>query len=449
MASHLVHMCPIPRPSGLCRQRLLQVPLNYNKPHGEEAIIPLVKIPAQHNSSDGSYKGMLLTNPGGFGLSGVDFIRDAGDIVLAAVGTNWDIVGFDVRGVGSSVPLADCGNSTSTTTSLDISLRSVPRLSGEFHQARIDAGIELGERCQQKMGGEKDAGPHMSSAIIARDQLHIVEAYARTCEARRAPDEGKLLNYFSMSYGTFAGQTFATLFPDRVGLMLMDAVYGLMTPESDTTFVERAIADVDGAIATFFVYCHLAGPEKCKYATGSRPLDTFNRFKKSYAQLDSSQAGLGVPADILEQSLVAFKLLLFNCLYTPVTTFPVLDNALVALEEALAAGTLLDWIEAVNEPVSGGVGVEDIFNSVFPLAMSCPEMKNEWFGKPLSEFKPTMERISKMSIIGDLLPAIQLLGCAGWSIDSVEIFQGPYGGNTKTPILFSSNSYDPVTPKSK
>ena len=38
-----------------------------------------------------------------------------------------------------------------------------------------------------------------------------------------ALDQGPLLNYMGYSYGTALGATFAAMFPDRVGRMILEA----------------------------------------------------------------------------------------------------------------------------------------------------------------------------------------------------------------------------------
>lgn len=41
-----------------------QVPLDYTRPKGSKAAVPLIKISAEKNSPNGTYQGMLLINPG-------------------------------------------------------------------------------------------------------------------------------------------------------------------------------------------------------------------------------------------------------------------------------------------------------------------------------------------------------------------------------------------------
>ncbi len=78
--------------------------MNWAEPGQASISLALIRHPAS-----GTSHGSLLVNPGGPGASGVDFIRDS---LSYAVGPkleqDYDIVGFDPRGVGASSSV-DCG----------------------------------------------------------------------------------------------------------------------------------------------------------------------------------------------------------------------------------------------------------------------------------------------------------------------------------------------------
>jgi hypothetical protein len=61
----------------------LEVPLDYKKPDGTKITIALIRIPAD---KEFDYQGILLTNPGGPGGSGFDFLVSSGEELLNEVG---------------------------------------------------------------------------------------------------------------------------------------------------------------------------------------------------------------------------------------------------------------------------------------------------------------------------------------------------------------------------
>lgn len=162
---------------------------------------------------------MILLNPGGPGGSGISEGLEDGVFIQSIVGTNWDIVGFDTRGMWLSEPVTNC--SSNITANRKLGSRSVPRLSDDYFTDLIEFTKEVGEQCERLVGGEKDAGPHMSTATVARDMLSIVNAFGETEESRRASKPSNLLNYYGISYGTFLGQTFASMFPEKVGNVVL------------------------------------------------------------------------------------------------------------------------------------------------------------------------------------------------------------------------------------
>ena len=75
----------------------LQVPLDYTNSDSGSISIALVRLPATSEP----YLGPLLMNPGGPGGSGVELVGEWGGM-WEMVFSNFDVIGFDPRGVGSS-----------------------------------------------------------------------------------------------------------------------------------------------------------------------------------------------------------------------------------------------------------------------------------------------------------------------------------------------------------
>lgn len=316
-----------------------------------------------------------------------------------------------------------------------------------FFTSYIEVGIDLGNQCQEAVGGAKDAGPHMSTTTNARDLFGIVNAFAETADGKRAEKPSHLLNYFGYSYGTFLGQVFASMFPDRVGNMVLDGVLGLELPlgENFTEFTSNA----DGVIASFFVYCFEVGSSQCSFYTGSSPLDIYNRFNESFVQLDSQRARAEnwANATDIEAALLTLKTTFYYAVASPAQIFNSLSDALVALEQALAIHNVALWTERIVALIGDPTPAGDA-NAELRLGTLCTDQSNKWYNKTLEDLRPALEHFEEVSIIGEIVSK-SMLGCLGWSIEATDVFTGPFGGDTATPILFVGNTYDPISPASE
>jgi pimeloyl-ACP methyl ester carboxylesterase len=366
-------------------------------------------------------------------------------VIQAVVGSNWDIVGFDPRGIWNSLPLANCSTHTTAKQIPTLISRFVPRVLDKYFNDWIQRGKELGVQCQNTIGGEHDIGPHMSTATVARDMLSIVDAFAQTTEGKTAVTNTSMLNYYGISYGTFLGQTFASMFPQRVGKVVLDGVVN--TEGYLTNWTSNAITHIDGIIGAFFIYCHEAGLAKCPYYNGSSAADMYTRFNQSFTQLDPQKAEREnwANATILQSALVTMKVGFLSIAQSPLSTFSTFASILVDLETALATQNLSSWVVKA----SAALGVADTNAPTdsldeWTLGVLCSDQNNRWYNKTLEDLRPQLAYLEAQSIAGEAWSKA-VLGCLGWSIKAAERFAGPFGGDTATPILFVSNTYDSVT----
>ncbi len=86
----------------------VSVPLNYSDPGGTQIKLAVSRI--EHTSSD--YQGVIVTNPGGPGGEGLNLntflipvLQQEG---FTGAADDYDWIGFDPRGVGSSIPAISC-----------------------------------------------------------------------------------------------------------------------------------------------------------------------------------------------------------------------------------------------------------------------------------------------------------------------------------------------------
>lgn len=176
------------------------VPMDYAEPDGDEIQIAALRAP-----STGKKTGSLLVNPGGPGGSGYDFVKDAaGTHFSQSVRANYDLVGFDPRGVKRSAPV----------TCMTDAERDASR--AKVYALETDAGLAAALADNKAIGAQcaEQTGPvlgHIDTVSAAKD-LDILRAVVNDSK----------LNYLGYSYGTFLGSTYASLFPDNVGRMVLD-----------------------------------------------------------------------------------------------------------------------------------------------------------------------------------------------------------------------------------
>ena len=205
-----------------CRESMrcaeIDVPLDYAEPGGETISLSLLKVPAGNRKQR---VGSLVVNPGGPGGSGIEYAANTGSYFGPELRQAFDIVGFDPRGVGQSTPV-DC----LPDESLDAFVASDPDPDTPAERAEADRMItEFGQGCLDQSG---DLAAHVSTVEAARD-VDVIRAVLG--DAR--------LSWFGASYGTLLGATYAELFPEKVGRMVLDAA---IDPTLSTTRTSLAQA---------------------------------------------------------------------------------------------------------------------------------------------------------------------------------------------------------------
>ncbi|CAM5736803.1 hypothetical protein SALBM311S_08912 [Streptomyces alboniger] len=201
------------------------VPLDYAKPYGKQ-----IKLAVDRIGNTGTKKerqGALIYNPGGPGGSGLRFPRRVTTKapVWANTAKAYDFVGFDPRGVGHSAPIS-CVDPQEFVKAPK--LDPVPDSEADKRTQRKLAR-EYAEGCYERSG---EMLPHMTTPNTARD-LDVI----------RAALGEKKLNYLGVSYGTYLGAVYGTLFPGHVRRMVVDSV---VNPSRDKIWYE---ANLDQDVA--------------------------------------------------------------------------------------------------------------------------------------------------------------------------------------------------------
>lgn len=192
------------------RCALVDVPFDWNDPENPETIrLSTVRVPATGDEPIGT----LLSNPGGPGASGIDFalgmtIQES----FAAVQEHYDLLGFDPRGMGRSTPL-EC-ESESTIFELELAM----------------------------CADQDPLAASMGSAQVARDM-----------ELLRHLVGDDTMHYAGFSYGTVIGASYATLFPERVGRLLLDSAWPSDWSSPLGSYEQHAA--ISGALAELLAQC--------------------------------------------------------------------------------------------------------------------------------------------------------------------------------------------------
>ena len=290
----------------------MAVPLDWDDPTGETIGLELRRLPAR-----GEAIGSLVFNPGGPGVPGAgsvdDFRTIAGDRLL----DSYDVVGFDPRGVGLSNPV-ECGPAAAVDAYV---VTDYPMASQADVDAQWQRNREFAEACRDRSGAIVE---HMDTVSTAKDM-----------DMLRAALGDEKLNFLGFSYGTQLGYTYAQLFPERVGRMVLD---GALDPSnSENQLVAGMAGGYEMALAGFIEWCH---------AASDCPLDpdpTVARQQVEDMAMDAIDDPVPATREHVNGNLMAFGIV--NAL-TDSAQWPWLSRALAEVLREGTADTMLesaDW----------------------------------------------------------------------------------------------------------
>ena len=208
----------------------VEVPLDYAKPAGTK--IQLAVSRGKHKTPDSQAQGPMLVNPGGPGGSGLIYAIFGG-FVPDNGGDAYDWIGFDPRGVGSSKPALSCIP--------DYAGYNRPfyiPITARLEQTWLRRSKDYAQACDKN---QHDLLNHLRTVDSVRDMESI----------RKALDAPKI-NYYGFSYGTYLGQVYGTMFPDRFRRVIFDGVVNWKRVWYDSN-IDQDIA-FDKNIKVYFDY---------------------------------------------------------------------------------------------------------------------------------------------------------------------------------------------------
>ncbi|MDN3354449.1 alpha/beta hydrolase [Actinomadura sp. DC4] len=177
----------------------MKVPLDYRHPDGKTISIAVSRIAT---AKPGKRRGVLLLNPGGPALEGLDTPGEMAPTLPAPVLDEYDLIGFDPRGVGHSAPIS-CHLTD-------------PSLSNMFPYPAADGSITANVTLARTTARQ------CASALGDDVALFTTRNTARDLDLVRQALGEKKISYWGQSYGTYLGTVYRSLFPADTDRMVLE-----------------------------------------------------------------------------------------------------------------------------------------------------------------------------------------------------------------------------------
>ncbi|MFB7527516.1 alpha/beta hydrolase [Streptomyces sp. NPDC056178] len=241
----------------------LKVPLDYSDPGGKKIDIAVSRLKA---GSAKERRGVLLLNPGGPGGPGLNMPVDPELNLPEKVKRQYDLIGFDPRGVGQSAPVS-CGLT-------DDEKNDERSYKAETFAKDVEWARTVADKCRAKGG---DALRHLTTRNTARDMDVI-----------RAVLGERKISYLGYSYGTYLGAVYTQMFPERADRFVLDSA-------TDPGRVWRGMFQgmAEGAEPAFTRWSEWTAERHTTYHLGDTPAEVREIFRKLIARADRTPIDSG------------------------------------------------------------------------------------------------------------------------------------------------------------
>jgi pimeloyl-ACP methyl ester carboxylesterase len=373
-------------------------------PDGKTFDLALMRIRSdkQHNRI-----GSILTNPGGPGGSGVEFLPFlAGEV--APLLERFDLIGFDPRGVGRSKPAVEC----ISDADLDATFGYEPDpVSDQSFQGIVALNRKIAEGCQAQMSSQLE--------------LFSTEQAAKDMDALRASLGDEKLTYLGFSYGTLLGAVYAELFPTHIRAMVLD---GAVDPqESFQDSSEGQALGFERAFTNFTAWCAQT-PSKCPIAPDARAAVNTALHNAAVNPVKGSDGRSATPGWVFYAVIRA----LYRKEY-----WPIMAQAIADLNKGNARYTFLLADDYASRDENGhydnlfdaNVAINCIDTDKYPTVEDVRGLQSQWR--------------AKYPLFGGPMAA-GLITCSVWPAKKDPYPVGPAKG--APPIVVVGTKGDPATP---
>jgi pimeloyl-ACP methyl ester carboxylesterase len=362
-----------------------------------------------HDDEQQKKIGDLLMNPGGPGASGITLPIDLLSSLSSKILDNFDLIGFDPRGVQLSSPI-NCVSDPQkdALAALDPDLRT----PGGFALAKQQES-QIAQECTATYGANL---ADFNTVFTAMDMDRI----------RQALGQAKL-NYLGFSYGTSLGAVYAHLYPTKIRVAVLD---GAVDPTTDsiTSFADQ-LQGFESAFDQFSADC-LKRPA-CAVLGNPRQVVYTLTAQANAHPIKSEDAG---DTRVATGGIVLTGVL--QALYSE-SLWPTLGQALIQAQKGNSAG-LFALADEYNERSSDGVYSNLLDANV---TISCNDQPP---GPSDATIAATAASWTTKYPMFGRWAASSLFQCQSWQPD-----RHPLPAVTATgapPILVIGTTHDPATP---
>lgn len=380
------------------------VPVDWDAPDGQTIDLAVIRVPAQ-----GDAIGSLFINPGGPGVSGVEFLRTAVDSYDPELRRVFHLTSWDTRGTGGSESLTCLPNSALDSYYAEDVTPDSPAEEATF----VDETEEYAQACEANSGALLE---HVDTISTARDMDVLREVVG---------DERMV--YLGASYGTFMGAWYAELFPWRVGRLVLD---GAVDPS--LTAAEYSEGQARGFARAVQAYVDDCLEQSDCPLRGTRE-DAYGQLERLLARAD--EQALETTSRPLTQSLLVTGLI--QGLYSE-SLWPLVTEALAdALNgDGTAMLTLADFYLEREEDGTYGKTLQ-VLGPIYCLDHADT--------RTLDQIRADAAELGeKYPPFGDNI-GWGALGCSLWPVEAVVPAQ-PTTAQGAAPILVVGTTEDPATP---
>ncbi|KAI1746678.1 Alpha/Beta hydrolase protein [Xylaria castorea] len=389
----------------------------------------------------------IVVEPGGPGASGVLQVwREAETVTKRFSDGQFDVLGWDPRGVNISLPTAACFPHNADRDYWSLVAGQYRDTSENTRQLEIADAMNNATfyACQQQLG---DFGRFVSTTSVARDLEEI----------RKALDEEQLTAYL-VSYGTGIGQIYANMFPDSVGRMILDGPQYARDQRLVGGWGWTSLDNVTDLWRDGFLgECVKAGPQNCTLARSTKRQGEIVTLKELEARMNTLlESILARPVSGYTEStgpsLITYSklvLAIYVSLYDPMT-WPATAQMLYELEagnSTLAAASF--ELRREHEPSLSCLpekksSAELLYLTICADAYDAPTPEGglAWWGGLWANMTD-QSWISGNSRFLDVLPCRHFT--TYWS-SAAEVYRGDFNHSLSNPVLIVASTYDPATP---